>query len=242
MRKRFLMLAVLVATTVGCFEIQGKHTVYLEPDGTVTWAVLEEEIRLDGETAKERRQAADEFLDLVAANGHAAAVSLAALHPSSLNSRILRDEAPQTILTEARFPGIDRLHQNLFDLYQVPASTELDTDGDLTRMKAWIWLNDSDEEDEEDEEESADVLEAAELSEAILLALLVECRIVLTEGRFVEAVGFEIKEDGRVAVPTDTETEEEDEEDYLPVVLSLTWTSEPEPDGAPPAEGLSEQL
>lgn len=222
MRKRSLILAVLVATSLGCFEIQGKHTIYLEPDGTVTWSVLEEEIRLDGETLEERRRAADEFLDLVAANGHAAAVSLAALHPSSLNTRILREEAPQAILTEAHFPGIDRVYQNLYDLYDLPALAELESDEDRTRLRIWMWKGGEDEDEPDGSEESERV------SLEILAALIGECRIVLTEGRFVEATGFEILQNGRVAVPADFETTEEQDEGYVPVVLSLTWAPEPE--------------
>jgi hypothetical protein len=57
----------------------------------------------------------------------------------------------------------------------------------------------------------------------ILLALLSECRIVLTEGHFTEARGFEIVEGGRVARPTTLDTEAA-EEFNTPVELSLTWT------------------
>jgi len=235
MRKRLLMLVVLVATTVGCFDIQGKHTVYLEPDGTVTWTVLEEEIRHDGETPEARRRAADAFLDLVAANRHDAAVSLAALHPSSLNTRILREEAPQAILTEAHFPGIDRLHQNLFDLYRILATAELEIDEERGRLEIWVWPAPEDVEEPPDREE-------LERMSAILLGLLAECRIILTEGKFVDAVGFEIEPDGKVAVPTGDDGGEEEDEEYMPVVLSLSWEREPEQSSGPGTAGSSEPL
>lgn len=228
MRKRLLMLAVLVATTTGCFEIQGKHTLYLTPDGTLTWTVLEEEIRLNDATGEEEALTADEFLDLVAANRHDAAITLAALHPSSLNNRILREEPPQAIVTEAHFPGIDRVYQNFFDLLEIPASAELRIEEERTRMEAtfWVWSEEPEEPEEGDE--------LRQVNGEILLALLCECRIVLTEGRFVEAVNFEIVEGGRVAIPIDFDTTEA-EENNTPIVLSLTWTVEPE-DGPAPGE------
>ena len=215
MWKRLLTLTALVAVTAGCFEIQGKHTLYLAPDGTVTWTVLEEEIRFDAETREARRNEEEGFLGSVLAGEHGAAVSLAGLYPSTLNSRVLRDETPQAILTEARFPGIDRVYQNLFDLYGGLGTAELESGEDRTRLVITIWPA------EDDEDESGEDGEPEGVSAKILFALLIECRIVLTEGTFVEAVGFEILDGGRAAKPTQIEFED----DATPLVLSLTWMS-----------------
>ena len=40
MWRRALMVIALLGLTVGCLEIPGKHVLYLEPDGAVTWTVL----------------------------------------------------------------------------------------------------------------------------------------------------------------------------------------------------------
>jgi len=217
MWKRLLLLIALVGSTAGCFEIQGEHTLYLAPDGTVAWIVLEEEIRFDVETREARRLEEEAFLDRVAAGEHGAAVALGSLRPASLGSRILREETPLAILTEARYPGIDRVYQNLFDLYGVVASTELRTRDDRTRLLVTFWP-DHEEKEESDEDEAEDAYDE------ILLALLLQCRIVLTEGTFVDAVGFEILEGGQAAKPTEIDTEES-KENNTPVVLSLSWTT-----------------
>jgi hypothetical protein len=221
MWKRTMTLTILVAASVGCFEIQGKHTLYLAPDGTVTWTVLEEEIRFDAETREARKDQEEIFLRSVLAGTHDAAASLAALHPSTLRSRILREETPQAILTEARFPGIDRVYQNLFDLYGALATAELEVEADHTRLQITIWPDD----DDEDESSEDDGVEG--VSDAIVLAVLFECRIVLTEGKFVDAVGFKILHDGR-AVEFADDAYDNDKNSNEPMVLSLTWVPEDE--------------
>lgn len=226
MWKRILLLAVLVGWSVGCLEIQGKHTLYLAPDGTVVWTVLEEEVRFDAMTPESRERLEQEFLDRVASYDHAAAVSLEALYPSSIDARVLRAETPQTILTRAYFPGIDRVYQNLFSLYGAVASAELKIRDDRARLEVVFWLEDEEDEEEieEGEEDEVDDDDDQPYSDEILLALLSECRIVLTEGKFVDAEGFKIVDGGRAVIPAALDTDEA-EEYNTPVKLSLTWTT-----------------
>jgi hypothetical protein len=218
------MVIALVGLTVGCLEIPGKHVLYLEPDGAVTWTVLEEEIRFDGASREARLRQEEEFLDLVAAGEHPAGVALGALYPRLLDSRALRAETPPTVWTEASYPGIDLVYRNLFDLMGMPAVVELELEEDRTRLLITAWPG----EDSEDESESdGDEYEDGTLD--MLLALFVECRVVLTEGKFVSAEGFKIIDDGRVAQPIEVDTEEA-EENNTPVTLSLTWTTGDSPE------------
>ena len=216
MWKRVLLLAALLAPSVACLEIQGTHTLYLAPDGTVVWTVLEEGIRPGAAT--------EDFLRKVSSHEHQAAVSLEALYPGSLNSRVLREETPQAILTEAHFPGIDRVYQNLFSLYGVVSVVQLQIEEERARLEIVFWVDDDEEEDEEIERDEAADEAIRALRDEILLALFVECRIVLTEGKFIEAKGFEIVDGGRVAKPLGLDTDEA-EENNTPITLSLTWTT-----------------
>jgi hypothetical protein len=222
MWKRVLMfsMVVLLVPSIACLEIQGTHTLYLAPDGSVIWSVLEEGIRFDGPTRESRQQQEEEFLDRVAGSEHAAALALESLYPGSLTARVLREESPQVVLTEAYFPAIDGVFQNLFSLYEVPASTDLEVIDDRVRLDIRFWMGP----EEDDDEEIPD--------DRFLLALLVECRIVLTEGKFIEAQGFEIVEGGKVARTTQIDTDEA-EENNTPVELSLTWTTSDETDEEP---------
>jgi len=209
MCKRLIMLSivVLLVPSLACLEIQGSHTLYLAADGTVVWSVLEQGIRLEQE---------EEFLDRVADSEHPAALALEALYPGSLTTQVLRQVTPLAILTEAYFPGIDLVFKNLFTLYELPSTVELRIVDERAHLEIRFWMN-----PDESEEEA--------VHDAFLLALLVECRIVLTEGKFIEARGFEIVEGGRVAKPTRIDTDEA-EENNTPVELFLTWTTRDEPD------------
>lgn len=209
MCKRLIMLSivVLLVPSLACLEIQGSHTLYLAADGTVVWSVLEQGIRLEQE---------EEFLDRVADSEHPAALALEALYPGSLTTQVLRQVTPLAILTEAYFPGIDLVFKNLFTLYELPSTVELRIVDERAYLEIRFWMN-----PDESEEEA--------VHDAFLLALLVECRIVLTEGKFIEARGFEIVEGGRVAKPTRIDTDEA-EENNTPVELFLTWTTRDEPD------------
>lgn len=212
MCKRLIMLSMvlLLVPSLACLEIQGSHTLYLSADGTVIWSVLEQGIRVEQE---------EDFLDRVSGSEHIAARALEVLYPSSLTTRVLREESPQAILTEAHYPGIDRVFQNLFTFYELPAYVELRIEEERAHLEIRFWMN-TDESEEEDPNDAYDVF---------LLALFVECRIVLTEGEFIEARGFEIIEGGKVAKPTDIDTDEA-EENNTPVELFLTWTTRDEPD------------
>jgi len=216
MWKRALMLIALAGLTMGCFEIPGKHVLYLDPDGDVTWTVLEEEIRFDAESPAARQRQEEDLLDRVAAGEHVAAVALSALYPRSLDSRVLREDTPQTVWTEASYPGIDLVYRNLFALMGMPAVVELDLEEDRTRLviTAWPGADESESDGEEIDEEAGEML----------MALFMKCRIVLTEGKFVSAKGFEIIDEGIAVQPVEVDTEEA-EENNTPVTLSLTWTT-----------------
>ena len=234
MWKRLLMfsMVVLLVPSLGCLEIQGTHTLYLSPDGSVVWSILEEGIRFEGTTRDSRQRLEEELLDRVAGSEHAAARALEALYPGSLTARVLRERRPQAVLTEAYFPSIEGVFLNLFSFYEVPASTELEVSDDRVRLDIHFWMNPEEDDEEEARDGRTDDEEPADLYDRFLLALLVECRIVLTEGKFIEAQGFEIVEGGRVARTTQIDTQDA-EENNTPVELSLTWTTRDETDEEP---------
>jgi hypothetical protein len=240
MWKRAWMVVAMTALTAGCFEIPGKHVLYLEPDGAVTWTVLEEEIRFDAESRKARLRQEEDFLDLVAAGEHPAAVALSALYPASVSSRVLREETPQTVWTEASFPGIDLVYRNLFQLMGMPAIVDLELEKDRARLVITAWPG---AEDEHESGGDSDEFEDGSLD--MLLALFLKCRIVLTEGKFVSAEGFEIVDDGIAVEPIDVDTAEA-EENNTPVTLALTWTRGRDSTGAEtcgkPAQTDSRQM
>lgn len=211
---RITLLAALVAATAGCFEIPGEHTLYLEPDGAVTWSILEEEIRPQADDPEAAEAEREKFLKQAVAGTNDSSRALALLNPSSVQTRVLRDEEPYAVITEAHYPAIDQVYRNLLDLLHFPATVELTEEGDLVRLVVTAWP--ADEEESDPDEEPGDYADR-------LLALFMECRIVITEGKFVAASNFEILEEGAAARPTDPD-EYDDETPGKPVVLSLAWT------------------
>ena len=71
--KRTLVLLVICVLTAGCLLKRTTHTLYLETDGTVTWTVLEADVRSSEDKASARREEEKDFLDRVASGEHAPA-------------------------------------------------------------------------------------------------------------------------------------------------------------------------
>jgi hypothetical protein len=223
------MVMVLLLPSLGCLEILGTHTLYLEPEGAVTWVVLEAEVRVDGTTREERRREERRLLDRVVEHEHPAALALERMYPAWLSARLLREDRPLAVYTEAFYPAIDDLYRNLFALYGVPATVSLEIEDELARLDIALWYEEEESPDDGEPPSAPDSNPQTEADEevpqeveAYVLALLAECRIVLTEGAFVEARGFEIVDDGRVAKPT--KLPEREQEDAGPVRLWLAWT------------------
>jgi len=228
MKKQLLVVSTvaLLLAAPACFEVQGTHTLYLDPEGQLVWSVLEQEVRFDDTDDGTKDRLEREFLERVARYENTAAMALATLHPSTLTTQMLREDTPPAILTDAYFPGIDRVYANLFALYEVPGSASLSVGDDLVRLDIVFWpVREEDEEPDTERDETRDRVDEA--YDAILLALFVDCRIVLTEGEFVEAQGFEIVDFGKTAKPDSWES---DEETDAPVELYLVWTRGEMPD------------
>ena len=137
-----------------------------------------------------------------------AATSL--LAPAALDARIVRAEPPFAVQTEARFAAIDDVFRDVLDLFEIPAIVELREEDGLARLRITAWPDEMPDENKN--------LEAEEPAAGILLALFLECRIVLAEGSFVEARGFEILDGGSAARPVDNDEEE-------PAIFELSWTT-----------------
>ena len=213
--KVMLMLTIVLPAclaSVGCIEKEVDHTLYLDPDGAVTWVVLEREIRSTSKDPRERAEEEQEVLDLWAKNEHPMAIALGELHPLSLDCQLVRAERPFMIVTSARFPQVDDALQGLYGEMGVRNEATLERSAEKTRMEWKLWTGEIDDEEVE-------VFEAS---------LTEELKFVLTRGRFLEAEGFEISSDGSVAVIEFDEEIAADESEIL--TLSLTWTAQEETD------------
>jgi hypothetical protein len=206
--------ALVVAAALlssGCIVRETSHTLCLEPDGWVTWTVIDRNIHAEADTPEQRLTEETTFMDSVAAQSHSAAVAFRALGGSQLVTQVVSYDWPFAVLTQARFENVAELWQQYFDGVGMAATSRLTSDGDRT---TWTIVVDTAQENDPDDPEVADSLESLLENEPTIT-------LFMRHGEFVAATGFEIEDDGRVAVLEDLD-EKADGKSTL--VLSLTWT------------------
>jgi hypothetical protein len=201
------LLAVASLLLTGCLEKETTHTLYLDADGGVTWMVLEREIRSQESDPSERQAEEREYLDLFAQGRHPVAEALRALNPDDVKTVMLRDQRPFSTMTQARFPAVDVLVREL--LHQLGVTATVDYVAVGTQRHLTVRFEESDDDPPGDGEVLA------------LIEELQSYRLVLTDGVFTSAEGFELSNDDRWAVLSEID-EEELEADGV-VVLGLGW-------------------
>ncbi len=203
MRKLTGTIVVAAAVSAaGCLQKETTHTIYLSPDGRATWTVVETNVRSDEKDPA--RRAAEEQAYILAAEGsdHGVGRGLAALSPARLRTRIIRGERPFVVVTDAEFGSIEFAAQRFATGLGLPADVLVTHDGAVTTIRVRIdaaqaMANDR----QKPEEEGGDPL-------AALAEDLDAYRFILTEGRFVSAIGFTLAGDDTIAVPAKPDWDE----------------------------------
>jgi hypothetical protein len=211
MNRKWTMPAGILAACLlmsGCLVGETTHTLYLDPLGTLTWSVLERNIRSDLDDPAERVAEEGDYIHSAWDGHHGVARALQRLQPLHVSWEVLRGTRPFTVLTEARYESPAHLAWAMMDKLGVRGDAWMESTGDRTRFVLILYA------DQECEDEDAlDELGA-------LVAELEDYRIHLTAGRFVDAVGFDIEGQDNIAVPEEVEEDEVGE-----LVYSLTWTT-----------------
>ena len=212
MNRKSAILGVFLAVlcSPACLQQQTGHTLYLSPDGAVTWTTIERDIRSDARDPAERAREEQEFLNQLSAGEHPMLVALRSLDPSNSRVRFVRRKRPYFVLTEARFDRADRMLQKLLDEVRIPGTANLTRTADQTTLS--IAFEVPGQESESSEESPIPPL--ADFDEPY--------RLVLTAGRFASATGFTLESDETVAA-LDEEWMRERCKPGNTVRLSLTW-------------------
>ncbi|HUS22042.1 MAG TPA: hypothetical protein VMZ66_08545, partial [Aeromicrobium sp.] len=200
-------MVLVVAAASGCLRKEVAHTVYLGPSGVV-WAVTESGVRSDEHEPSDRRRAEYEYAVAATAGVHPIAEAFHRLGAQSVTATWLRRERPYAVMTEARFADVRQLALALLDDVGAQGEVGVTREACRTRLEARI-----------NADEGPDTTPDSPVDG--LLADLYAYRFVLTDGRFVAADGFEIREDGAVAVP---DREKAAADGVL--LLSLTWADD----------------
>jgi hypothetical protein len=182
---------IIVAATLSaaCLQQETTHTVYLSPDGAVTWMSIERDIRSDARAAADRVREEQEFLDRAGAGSHPIGLALQQLGPDAgVRTRLLRRERPYAVLTEARYARLDGSLDRMLLECGLRGFASITRTGETSTLELLFTVPDG----EADADHESPVMALADADAPY--------RVVLTEGRFVSGEGFIIDGDGAVAV------------------------------------------
>jgi len=215
MKSRIVCMLLLVGATLGCLTGKTTSTIYIEGDDSVSWQILETDIRSTAKETAAREREERDFLRKARRGENDAATVFDDLAPDDVDTVIVRDELPYAVATTARFRSAERLAQQMLDLLEIPAVARLDSDGDVTRLSVDIVVPD----DGSTPESSSD-------EEEIASDLGLDVEIVVVDGRFVETRGFVPTGDGRVRFAASDELQRMAREAGGTLRLALGWTHE----------------
>ena len=211
-RIRHWAVAVAVAgigvVSAGCLVKDSSSTLILEPGGAVRWVVTERNIHAVADTPADRLREEEDYMGLAATGTHPVATAFLALGGQEIRTAASSDW-PFTVVTDARFPDVARLWQDYFDRMHVPATSRIERSGTRTTWTLVVTIG-GDEPDASDEDGLGALIEGDDRP-----------TFVIRHGEFVEAVGFAISDDGRVAKMDDLEKRDWEKDPQL--VLKLSW-------------------
>jgi hypothetical protein len=196
-----LCLLLAAASAGGCLRKDVTHTLYLAPTD-VTWSVVESGVRSDETDPAARWLEEQDYLLAARAGRHGVARALGAAGATRVGTLLVRSDRPFTVITEGHFTDLAGLARSVIRRAGARGDATIERDGCRQTFRAWV---------DPSQDANGDDL-------ADLVTDLSAYRLVLTDGRFLDARGFTIVEDGTVAIPVETV----DPEDGL-VRISLSW-------------------
>jgi hypothetical protein len=211
---RLTAVAALAMLAAGCLQKETTHTLVLSPSGEVTWITAENNVYSDAREPSGRRSEEQEYVAAAVAGRHPTGLALEAMAPvGPVRTRILRDEAPFLVVTDARFDSIETVMQRLFE-QALAVGVNLTGDGKQSALTVGIDCG-------------VDVVDSDSPVSAVLNDLD-RLRIVMSGGHFVSATGFELA-DGTVATFSDAWMKEAERtcEAKGATRLTLTWETGP---------------
>lgn len=210
--RRFGVVLALLAGTA-CLQKDTTSTIYLRPDGSLDWVVVDRNVRSDATSETERTQEEARYRDAAEQGGHGAALAFSALGAARVHTHVQRAARPYAVVVEGTFDSLATLASVPLAACGVPHETAIThADGVTTwTLRANLSHHDGD----------IGPAGCEKPFEGLLEALDVE--ILLESGRFTDALGFTtLRPD--CAVPDEQAFEEaaiERNDGWL--VLSLSW-------------------
>ncbi len=208
MRLPRLAVSVLLLLVSACIQEDNTVTWFLDPNGEVTWSILERNIRSDSQNRDERLTEESQFIVAARGHQHPAMTGLQRLAASNIKDSILQDKPPYSVMTEGHFKSLEEMGRRLFVAYGIKGTSVVTHD-----REKYVWTLTIE----------AVPGEMSEQDTVELTALLgTKLHVALREGEFVEADGFSINDDRRLAELSGDLLDERKENDP-PKVMKLVW-------------------
>jgi len=209
MIKRISAIAVTCALLpLGCMLDETTHVLLLESDGTVTWRALQDLLRSDRNAVRERLGEEERFLDEVDAGEDDWSNTMADYGASEVDAWLLRDRRPYSLVVEGRFDDLEQLTQAVLDDAEVDADVTLEQRDEVVHYRLAV-------------QAPAEEVSEENVEDAWRWAAR-RFRLALAQGRFVDSRGFDVSEDGAVAIPRRLTEDEVEEYDGVSV-YELVW-------------------
>jgi len=188
--KKALIVMLMLTVWTGCLEKDVTHTLYLEPDDSVTWEVFERDVYSSADKLEDRLREEGAYLTSALAGSPAIVQELTEIGGMHAHADLLRDRRPFSLRATARFQNLEHALTGLFEAAEIDANVWLQAVGDR-RILTITPLDLEPQLDNCDDDSSFELLRVDDL------------RFVLAVGEFEEAEGFTIEDEGRVAVWSD---------------------------------------
>jgi hypothetical protein len=167
--------------TAGCLQKETSHTLYLAPDGSVEWVTSEVNVHSDETDPGKRLAEEQQYIGAALVGTNDVARGFDALGPqSAVRTRVLRDERPFHVVTDAHFRATDRVLERLFTEMGVRTSASLVQDADQVTLRVRL--------------DFGRPLDERETPVSALFDDIDHVRFVLTEGHFGAVTGFDVTE------------------------------------------------
>ncbi|MCX6538917.1 MAG: hypothetical protein NT151_08290 [Acidobacteria bacterium] len=208
--KTLALLLVAVVPLVACLQKDTSTTIYIRNDGTIEWAVLDQNVRSDEDDSGKRFNEEQAYIDAILGGTDSLTMGFRTLGGTNIRSVVLRDRAPFATLRSADFEHLNQVWERALKSCQVPHRLELKTDGLVT---TWTMAIRVDPEPESSSGCDADAVGAVWSTDHL--------RVMLESGKFLSAAGFKI-------LSADSVESEEVADDTIKkndgvLVFSLTW-------------------
>ena len=211
---RFLKAAVVPGVAglmlSGCLMKDASETWYVDATGAVTWVVTEKDVRSDAKAIADRQQEESVYWLAVQQQRHPMAMGLQELSGTKLRTLALRDQAPYTVQTEAKFTGLDEIGRRILAAIGALGESTIKREGDVCE---WTFVV----------RDPKSLGSATEPSDNVtaLMNEFPSLKVVLVSGRFESAQGFTISGDNRVASFDEEFVDKQDEAQAI--TIKLRW-------------------